>query len=460
MSDMNRRRFLRAIGAGAAATAVSSVPAARGAASGRKPNFVFILIDDLGWADVACYGSTLFETPNIDRLARQGMRFTDAYAACPVCSPTRASIVSGKYPAHVNLTDFIPGHWRPWAKLVVPEFNQSLPLEEVTIAEALKSAGYVSGIFGKWHLGRHSPKEHGFDEFRFGGENKNDKRVGAVTGQTLDFIEKHKDRPFFAFASHHTVHIPLEADEKLVAKYEAKIKPSHTQKNAKYAAMVEAMDASVGQVMQKLDDLGIADNTVLIFTSDNGGLIQIYNKNGPIVTSNLPLRAEKGTLYEGGIRVPLIVRWPGAVKPGSECGEPVSSVDFYPTLLDMAGASRDPSHALDGRSLVPLLRERGGFERDAIYWHYPHYHHCPPCGSIREGDYKLIEYFEEGDLELYNLKEDIGEKNNLAETMPEKATALRKKLAAWRKSVNAKMPTRNPQYNPEKAHEWGRRKKK
>jgi len=460
---MRRRDFLKALGAGSLALAGGRL--ARGAAArAAKPNFVFILIDDLGWSDLGCYGSTYYETPNIDRLAKQGMRFTDAYAACPVCSPTRASLMTGKYPATVNLTDFIPGHWRPYAKLVVPKFNLQLPLSEVTIAEALKAAGYRTACFGKWHLGGRDfgPDKSGFDESG-GAPNRNDKAVKGLTDRALDFIGRHKGRPFFLFLSHHTVHIPIQASKERIEKYRRKLKPGQEfpqQANPAYAAMVEEMDIQVGRVVARLDELGLADDTVLILFSDNGGLHKIFTGKGGWTTSNAPLRDEKGSLYEGGIRVPLIVRWPGKVKPGSECSVPVTSVDFYPTLLEMAGATGDPTHKVDGISIAPLLKGEGTPGRDAIYWHYPHYHHTAPCGAIRAGDWKLIEYFEDGRLELYNLKDDLGEQKNLSAAMPDRAAALQKQLAAWRQRVGAKMPTPNPNYDPARANEWGRRRRK
>jgi len=452
---------------GAAATAR---PADR---SKDKPNFVFVLVDDLGWADVGCYGNTFNETPNIDRLAAQGMRFTDAYAACPVCSPTRASIVSGQYPARLGITDFMPGHWRPFEKLTVPiNRTQYLPLSIVTFAEALKGAGYACGAFGKWHLGgrKHFPNQQGFDTMvvagggrHFGNHTwpdikmrKDDYLTEALAAQGEKFIEANKDRPFCLYLMHYAVHIPLEARKALIAKYQAKATPPTGVNNPVYAAMVEHVDASVGRIMKKLDAMKLSGRTVVIFFSDNGGLRQHYKKIGPIVTSNAPLRDEKGTLYEGGIREPLIVRWPGRVKAGATCAEPVTSTDFYPTLLDIAGVRPPAGQACDGASLVPLLKQTGRPQREAIYWHYPHYHHSTPAGAIRQGKWKLIEFYEDGKLELYNLAEDIGEKTNLATKLPKRAAAMQAKLAAWRKSVNAAMPTPNPKHDPARAGEWGK----
>ncbi|MBD3674673.1 MAG: sulfatase [Planctomycetaceae bacterium] len=450
------------------------VSATTNSAIAEKPNFLIFLVDDMGWVDPECYGSPFHETPNINRLAEQGMKFTDAYAACPVCSPTRASIVTGKYPATLNLTDFIPGHWRPWEKLVVPEMNRNLPLQEQTFAELLKPAGYVSGSFGKWHLGdaQHNPGQQGFDEFtvtggrhfapRFRTTPPEEIPAGTyladyLTDKAEDFLERHQDEPFVLYLPHYAVHIPLEAKEELVAKYEQKPKTDPRRvNNPTYAAMVEHIDRSLGRIMNKLDELALSENTVLIFFSDNGGLYQRFDKQGEPVMVNLPLRDEKGSLYEGGIRVPLIVRWPGKVNAGTVCHTPVSSVDFVPTMLDLAGID-SPDVRFDGTSLVPLLTGEGPLDRDGIYWHYPHYHHTTPAGAVRAGDWKLIEYFDDGRTELYNLKTDLSETENLVERHPDKANQLLQQLRSWRTSINAKMPTPNPEYDPAKADQWKRR---
>lgn len=453
---MNRRDFLKAAGLGALSLAA---PSHASVSSSKRPNIVFILIDDMGWPDVACYGSKFHETPNIDRLASQGVKFTDAYAACPVCSPTRASIMAGQYPARVGITDFIPGHWRPYEKLVVPENRLELPLESVTLGEVFKSQGYATCYIGKWHLGGagYSPDKQGFDKVVLGVKNQNDKQVSGFTDEAIKFIEEMKGEPFFLYLSHHTVHIKLEAPEWLVEKYRKKPKPPAGVNNPVYAAMVEHLDTHTGRILRKLDDLGLAENTIVIFFSDNGGLHQAYGGyTGPreIVSTNAPLREEKGTLYEGGIRVPLIVRWPPVVKPGTVCDAPVTSVDFYPTFLEILGAEGNPNQPLDGESLLPLLKQARKLERDAIYWHYPHYHHSSPAGAIREGKYKLIEFYEDGRLELYNMANDIGEKKNLAAEMPDKSAQLQQKLAEWRRSVGAKMPAPNPDHDPARANEW------
>jgi len=475
MKEITRRGFLKAAGVGSLGLALGCSAGAKSTAREpkRPPNFVFILADDLGWSDVGCYGNTFNETPNIDGLARQGMRFTDAYATCPVCSPTRASILSGQYPARLGLTDFIRGHQRPFEKLTVPVNRQQyMPLEIVTIAEALKPAGYMSGAFGKWHLGgrEHFPDKQGFDSTlvtsgwgHFGNNSVPNIQIGKdeyLTEVLADhcerFMETNRDKPFFLYMSHFAVHIPLEARQQLIEKYEKKPKPPTGVNNPIYAAMVEHVDISVGRILKKIDDLGLADNTVVVFYSDNGGLRQMYTGEGPIVTTNAPLRDEKGTLYEGGIREPLIVRWPGVVKPHTECKVPVTSVDFYPTFLDIARLKGDASHTLDGESILPLLKRKRRLNRDAIYWHYPHYHHSTPAGAIRRGDYKLLEFYDDGRVELYNLRKDIGETNNLAAQKPDLAANLQKQLAAWRKSVNADMPTKNPNHDAVRAHLWGK----
>ena len=473
------RHSLRSIGAVAVLCALSlALPlsasqadaAAPAKEAGPKLNFVFFLIDDLGWTDLGCFGSKFYETPNIDRLARQGMRFTDAYAACCVCSPTRASVLTGKYPARLRLTDWIAGHNRPFAKLSVPDWTMYLPHEEVTLAEALKQGGYATAAIGKWHLGgkQYTPESQGFD-VNVGGDHRGQPPSyywpyqipsipGGGTGEYLTdrltddaekFIETNREKPFFLYFAHYAVHTPVQAKQELIEKYRRKDKPEANgdgpiHENPSYAGMIESVDDSVGRVMKKLDDLKIADRTVIVFTSDNGGLLRI--------TGNAPLRAGKGSPWEGGMRVPLLVVWPGVVKPGSECSMPVSSIDFYPTLLEIAGIKGDRKHnaTVDGKSLVPLLRQSGTLKRDAIFWHYPHYHPggATPYGAVRKGDYKLIEFYEDGGVELYNLKKDVGEKENLAEKMPQKVAELRKLLDQWLEKVDAQLPEDNPDYNP------------
>ena len=436
----------------------------------RKPNVIIILADDLGWADLGCYGSTYHETPNLDRLAKQGLRFTNAYAACPVCSPTRASILTGKYPARLHLTDWLPGRKDfPNQKLARPVIRQQLPLEEVTLAEALKPAGYVCASVGKWHLGGNGflPTDQGFDKnvggtqtgsppggyFKFKTPTMtaaDDKEylTDRLTDEALKFIEANKDRPFFLYLPHYAVHIPLQAKAALVERYRAKRKRGLTHDNPIYAAMLHSLDEGVGRVLGKLDELKLADDTLVVFTSDNGGLSVKEGPNTP-ATSNAPLRAGKGYLYEGGVREPFIVRWPGHIKPDT-CDLPVISTDLFPTVLDVAGVKPDPKVPCDGVSLLPFLTGPGEPKRAALYWHYPHYSNQGgrPGGAVRAGRFKLIEHYEDDRVELFDLSADPGEKKDLAAADPETAKRLRKMLHDWRKEVNAQMPTPNPAYDP------------
>jgi arylsulfatase A len=432
----------------------------------RKLNFVLILTDDMGWTDLGCTGSDLYQTPAIDRLAQQGMRFTSAYSACTVCSPTRAALMTGKYPARLHVTDWIPGENHPKAKLKLPDWIKYLPIEEATIAAALKPAGYTSGSIGKWHLGPvqgHLPTDHGFD-FNIGGCNlgqppsyfapyriptladgiKGEYLTDRETDEACKFIEANKDRPFFLYLPHYCVHTPLQAKADLVKEYKEKVTPEKRHTNAVYAAMIHSLDESTARILAKLDELKLTDNTVVIFTSDNGGLLRS--------TSNTPLRAGKGSAYEGGVRVPLIVKWPGLTQAGSLSDEPVISMDIHATLLEGAAAGPGAGDAnSDGRSLLPLLKDpRAKLEREAIFWHYPHYHGggASPYSAVRCGDWKLIEFCEDDRAELYNLRDDIGEQQDLAAKMLEKAAELRKRVHDWRAAVNAQMPTPNPDYDP------------
>ena len=479
---MNRRQLLKSIAIGAGALGLGRfaflTPAlgARAAKSDIKsrPNFLFILADDLGWSQVGCYGSNFYETPNIDRLAREGMRFTDAYAACPVCSPTRASIMTGKYPARLHLTDFIAGGSFPYEKYNQPEWQKYLPLEEITIAEVLKAAGYATASFGKWHLSidkkppkslPYNPDKQGFDEYfvTYKPSSKTDPEsdahnAEAITQKSLEFMERHKNEPFFLYVSHNTIHAPVMGKKKLVQKYRSKPGADLPQNNPFLGAMIEELDKSTGRLLKKLDELKIADKTIVIFFGDNGGLEKDAKQT--------PLRSGKANLYEGGIREPLIVRWPGVVTPGKTCGEPVTSVDFFPTFLEIAGLKDRAKKPIDGVSLVPVLNQSGKLDRRAVYWHYPHYHSSSigPCGAVRAGDYKLIEWFDESicgpgnEFELYNLNKDIGEQNNLAKKMPKRVEKLKKMLSNWRTEVNAQILTLNPDYDSRKAKKSGERK--
>ena len=432
--------------------------------SGRRPNIVFILIDDMGWMDLGCQGSRYYETPHIDQMAEEGMRFTDAYAACTVCSPTRAAIMTGKYPARLNLTDFISGHVHPWAKLQPPDWTQYLSHDETTFAAVLQQAGYNTFFTGKWHLGGpdYYPEKHGFDVnvggchrgmpptyfSPYGIETMEDGPDGEyltdrLTEEAVRLIEQSRDEPFLMYLSHYAVHIPLEAKREVIDKYARRDK--HGQLSEVYAAMVESTDDSVGRVLSKLDDLGLAEDTIVVFYSDNGGFTR--------ATNNAPLRHGKGSAYEGGHRVPLIVRRPGRISGGSTCTVPVSSPDFYPTILEACGLPAMPQQHCDGESLLPLLTgEAEELERDALYWHYPHYHFSAPYAAVRRGDHKLIEYFESGRAELYDLSEDLGEENDLAGKMPGKVEELREDLHGWQDSVQAQMPVPNPDYDPEKRY--------
>ena len=491
-NKLNRRDFLKAASFSAAAVAV---PGFASAAKAKPLNFVFFLIDDYGWTDAGCYGSTFYETPNIDRLASQGVRFTDAYAACPVCSPTRASIVAGKYPARMDTTDWFGAPQPETAKkhrtgkkpLLPARYCNYLPLEETTIAEALKEAGYGTFFAGKWHLGpeaKYWPENQGFDVNKggwvrggpygpgkyfvpYGNPRLEDGPKGEhlpdrLATETCKFIEDNKSKPFLAYLSFYSVHTPLISREDLKKKYQEKAKTvvhegerfipegerkaRQVQDHAVYGGMVEAMDMAVGKVLDQLEKLGIDDNTAVFFMSDNGGLST--SEGSP--TSNVPLRGGKGWLYEGGIREPMIIKWPGVSKAGSTCSEPVISTDFYPTMLDMAGLKPKTAQHVDGVSLAGLLKDNKKPDRKAIYWHYPHYGNQGgfPGAAIRCGDYKLIERFEDMSIELYNLREDISEKNNLVAEMSERANKMRKMLHAWQKEVDAKMPTPNPTYKP------------
>lgn len=440
-----------------------------------KPNIILILIDDMGWPDPACFGHNFHETPHIDQLASDGVRFTDFYAACPVCSPTRASIQAGQYQARLHLTDFIPGHWRPFEKLIVPDNAPHLPLEIVTPAEVLNTAGYTTAYFGKWHLGSeaHNPDKQGYQtslvtsgrhfapRFRTTPKSEIPKKAylaDFLTDKTIQFMEQNKSRPFFVQLSHYAVHIPLEAKQKEIEKYQQKPKPANGVNNPVYAAMVAHVDQSVGRIVKALEELQLSENTVVIFTSDNGGLRQTFS-GGDTVSTNAPLRDEKGSLYEGGIRVPLIIKWPGVAVAGTICDEPTISIDFWPTIAEIGNAKLQEHQTIDGLSLLPLIKDPASqLNRDALYFHYPHYHHSEPAGAIRAGDWKLIEFFADGQQELYHLKQDLSETTNLAAKMPHKAAELQHKLAQWRTETGAALPQKNPKFDAKRAPEWWSRR--
>lgn len=498
----------------------------------RQPNVILFLLDDLGWKDLGCYGSEFYETPNIDQFASQSVRFTQAYATCHVCSPTRASIVTGKYPARLKLTDWLPGRREfPFQKLSNAMIVQQLPLKEQTIAETMQSHGYKTAHLGKWHLGEEpfGPTSQGFEiqvprwnkgwpkagyhaPFKFEGlsDQPGDYLTDRLTDEAETFIEECGNQPFFLYLSHFAVHDPIQGRADLVAKYEQKnatrsasdlpafvlegnpddhsplstkelkermerpawreyrvlpdrtVKIKQQQDNAQFAAMVESVDESLGRVLRKLEQLGLDQDTIVILFSDNGGMSGAnFGRPSRVVskdqldkafsTSNLPLRGAKGWLYEGGIREPLIIRWPAKGKAGSVCDTPVISTDLYPTILEMVGLPPQPKQHVDGVSLASLVSGSSTLERDALFWHFPHYSNHgmqSPGGAIRVGDYKLLEYFENGSVQLFNLREDLGEQNDLSEREPELAKQLRQRLRQWRKKVDAEMMPENPHYDP------------
>lgn len=429
-------------------------------------NVVLILADDLGARDLGAQGSAFHDTPWLDALARSGMQFTQAYAACPVCSPTRASLLTGKYPARLRITDWIPGRaqW-PTAKLLTPSFEQQLPLAETTLAEALQKAGYVTASIGKWHLGGNGflPTDQGFSLNAAGTEKGSPPSyfapykipgLEAGEGQYLTdtlaslaekFIDENKDKPFFLYLPFFAVHTPLQGKKELVEKYTDRAVALTAQSNPIYAAMLESLDAAVGRVILKLETLKLHNDTAIIFLSDNGGL-RFEGRSKEPVTNNAPLRAGKGHLYEGGIRIPFIIRWPGGNHAGSRSRAPVSTIDVMPTILDLLGIK---GPAMDGVSLAPVMRGGFALARPAIYWHYPHYSNQGgvPSGAIRRGDWKLIEFYEDGRLELFDLASDQSEHRNLVKREPQLTQELHNMLKAWRASVGAVMPKSNPAYD-------------
>lgn len=457
------------------------------ALSAAPVNVVLVLVDDLGWMDLGCQGSTYYETPNVDKLAARGVRFTEGYAACAVCSPSRAAVMTGRWPARLGVTDWIRSRFQggriPADKknpvgfrggrqaLLVPHNALWMESSEITIAEALKPQGYLSCHIGKWHLGADDwyPEKQGFD-YNFGGcdygqppsyfdpysqakgrhpmlqagiPNLPGRRAGEYltdreADEAVGFIRKHAKDPFFLYMAHYAVHTPIQAREELTRKYKAK--PTTHQKNAAYAAMIESMDQAVGRIMDTLDELSLTGNTLFIFTSDNGGL------SGP--TNNKPLRSGKGYAFEGGIRVPCIVSWPGITKPGTSSKVPVSGVDWFPTIMGATGVALPPDRRIDGMDLKPALTG-GTLGRDSLFWHFPHYRHAPgPYSIIREGDWKLIRWWVGPAYSLFNLKDDLSEARDLAAEMPEKVQAMDRQLLKHLKDVDAKLPQANPAYKP------------
>lgn len=455
----------------------------------KNPNIVLILVDDLGWADVGCYGNTYYETPNIDKLAAEGMKFTNGYAASAVCSPTRGALMTGRYPTRLGITDWIH-HWYPIEngeqpigydssddkKLQTPKNHLFLEYDEITIAEILKKVGYTTCHVGKWHLGQEDwwPKSHGFD-YNIGGFQMGqppsyfdpyniptmlDREEGEYLtdregDEAVGFIQKavKQDKPFFLNMAHYAVHTPIQAKEELIEYYQKKEIPKDRDFHPKYAAMVHSLDEAIGKITSTLENLGVAENTIIIFTGDNGGLKLPRGKNGSnIWTDNTPLRDGKGFPYEGGIREPFIVKWPGQIKPGTVSNEMVCSIDILPTICEMTGQKLPLQKPIDGKSLIPALIENDELDRRTLYWHFPHYWGggVPPYSAIRDGDWKLIRWYETDSLELYNLEDDLSEKNDLAESNLKKVTELEKKLDLWLKETGAKLPKPNPEFDDEK----------
>ena len=477
----------------------SGLNVATGKARRMEPNILFILIDDMGWMDLSCYGSPFYETPNIDRLAAEGMRFTDAYASCPVCSPTRASVLTGKYPATVGVTDYIDwgGKTHPAkGRLIDVPYIKQLPSSEYTLAEALRDHGYLTWHVGKWHIGGSGslPQDHGFDVnvggcdvgAPYGGDYFSPWSIPALqnadvpegtyltdhlTDRAIELIRNKGDAPFFMNLWYYSVHEPIEAKPEKVRKYQAKVAAlgldkhktfeegefhpneclSHKrirrrllQSDPVYAAMIESLDENIGRLLDAVDESAEANNTVVIFTSDNGGLATA--ETSP--TCNAPLSEGKGWMYEGGTREPLLVKWPVVVAPGRLSIVPVTTPDFYPTILQMAGRDLIPDQHCDGVSLVPLLKGADGLQRRALFWHYPHYGNQggTPGSSVRMGIHKLIEFFEDGRIELYDLAGDPGEKHDLSQEQPELAQSMTATLQQWRQDVEAKIPKPNPDW--------------
>ena len=460
-------------------------------ASARKPNVLFILVDDLGANDLGNEGSTFYESPNIDRIAKEGMKFTRGYATCQVCSPSRASIITGKYPTKHGITTWIgDATGEDWSKrgrydfLFPPEYDRNLKASEITLAEAMKNSGYKTFFAGKWHLGSKGswPTDHGFDINKGGWEvggprsgffapynnpnleqGPNGESLTLRLGQeTAQFIEEHKNQPFLAYLSFYTVHAPIQSTEALWKKYRNKAKKMGLIKNDTrfvfdrrlnvrqvqdcpiYAGMIELLDQSIGTVLSKIDELGLRENTIICFTSDNGGV----SSGDAYATSNLPLRGGKGRQWEGGIREPFYLKAPGVSSPGSSSLIPVSGIDWYPTILELCGIKIPKQQDVDGISLVPLLKGEK-IEKRALFWHYPHYGNQggEPSSIIIEGDWKLIHYYEDGRDELYNLAQDTGEATDLAYKYLKRTSRMRKTLDSWLKNTDAKFPTRDQQFD-------------
>jgi arylsulfatase A-like enzyme len=450
-----------------------------------SPNFVFIVVDDLGWADIKCnYDESFYETPNIDQLAENGVRFTQAYSANPVCSPTRAALMTGKHPNRVGITDWIPGSDPQDRRLLGPQDRSELALEEETLAEKLKGKGYKTCFIGKWHLGDKGffPEDQGFD-INIGGHHRGSPPGGyyspyknpklkdgkegeyltdRLTDEGINFIRENRDDPFLLYLAFYTVHTPIQPAMGHYEKYKEKRRSLNlnevphrkegdgwtklVQENPAFASMVEAMDENVGRLIQKLKENDLEDKTWIIFTSDNGGLSTLYRKNAP--TSNGPLRAGKGWCYEGGIRVPLIIAGPEIKEPGRVTDQPAISMDYFTTVLNLAGIDHNSN---DGENLLPILNDKGSIKRDELFWHYPHYHGSAwePGSALRKGEWKLIIYYEDDRSELFNLDEDPGETTDISGRFPEKTKELRHILDTKLEETGAKLPKPNPLYKSE-----------
>ncbi|XOV93449.1 MAG: sulfatase [Bacteroidota bacterium] len=457
-----------------------------------QPNIVLIVADDLGWADLGFTGSDLFETPNLDQFAREGVYFSNFYSASPVCSPTRASILTGKYPARLKMTTHYENsgdYWRNADRdmtvynnpLVQPNTVGNLPQSEITLAEYLRDLGYFTAHIGKWHLGNfeHYPENQGFD-VNVGGTswgapdtywypwtgNNFQKQLRYIPGlvfkagestflpdrltdKAIEIIQEKRNDPFFLHLNFHIPHTPMEGKKELVEYFKSKVKPGMKDTNPVYAAMIKSLDENFGRVLKALKSAGISDHTIVIFLSDNGGRIGEFQE-WETVANNAPLRSGKGSVYEGGIRVPLIVKWPGVTKPGAVSDEPTITNDLYPTIAEMLGGKEVPSNALDGISLVPqLINAETTSEREYLYWHYPHYYSTTtPVTAVRKGKWKLIHYYEDDQLELYNLEEDLGEEKNLVDEHPGLTKELFENLKAWRRDMDAQSPEKNPSNDP------------
>jgi len=430
-----------------------------------KPNIIIFMVDDLGWTDLGSYGSEFYETPTIDKIASNGVRFTNAYSASSVCSPTRAAIMTGKYPAKTTITDWIEGHKYPYAKLKIPNWKMYLDTKENTLPEYLKIEGYTTANIGKWHLGEDTiywPEHQGFDinkgGYSKGGPkghyfspyqnprltdgSKGEYLTDRLTDEAIQFMNKSKEKPFFLYLSHYAVHTKLEAKKDIIEKYKKKISPNNQHQNPIYAAMLESVDESLERLLKNLEETGKIDNTIIFFMSDNGGLTK--------VTSNAPLRDGKGSIYEGGIKVPMIIYAPKKIKTSSINNTPVITMDVFASIIDLLNINT--VSPIDGESLIPLILQEKELKRNALYWHYPHYHQegAVPYSAIREGDWKLIETLEDNKLQLYHLSEDIGETKNVALKHPSKVNELKQKLDTWRTETGAQIPVTNPDFDKAK----------